>query len=311
MTEPSERTARSPFPYGALDVLVAVSARGSISAAADSLGITQPTASLALRRLENHTGLELVARSPRGSRLTEAGEVTARSAREVLDSLGRFHEATRVLREGVGQRLRIAASLTVAEYVLPQFLVQRSGEPESPHVELAVHNSDVVMAMVLAGSADLGFVEGVRVKPGLRSRRIDSDDLAVVVSSKHDWAGRRSPVHVDELLQASLVLREKGSGTREVLEEGLRKLGRELPRHVPELGSTSAIKAAVIASESVAVLSRRAVADETARGVFFELTVPELVLHRTFRMVWAKNRPVREVTRRFGQSIVEAASGGR
>lgn len=277
---------------GTLELLVATDSHGSISAAARALGIAQPTASAGLRALERRVGHELLERTTRGARLTETGRATAAWAREVIEASDRFERSVASLRERPAERVRVAASLTVAEHLAPRWLARlalseqpgREGRA-APDVELVVRNSTEVAGLVLAGEVELGFVESATLRRGLRSRTIARDELVVVVGPGHRWA-RRSALRVDELLTGGLVVRETGSGTRETLERGLAALGERLPAHLPHLGSTAALKTAVQHGGAVAVLSTLAVADDVARGALVRLAVPGLVLERRLRMVW-------------------------
>lgn len=293
------RTHRASL--AALEVLVASDAHGSISAAARALGISQPSASATMRRLERDLGLELVARTSRGTTLTDAGRAVATWAQTVLDASDRFQQGVAALREAPTPRVRLAASMTIAEHLVPRWLTQIGAETSRrPDVELIVRNSHDVMDLVLADDADLGFVEGASVRRGLRSRTIMRDTLVVIVGPQHPWARRRTPrASLAELVAARLVIREEGSGTRDILEHGLAAAGAHLPDHLPHLGSTAALKTAVQYSDTVTVLSELAVADDLARGSLVRIEVPGLALDRRLRLVWKDgtelSAPVREI----------------
>ncbi|WP_454043372.1 LysR family transcriptional regulator [Cellulosimicrobium sp. Marseille-Q8652] len=301
-------------PLGALELLVATDSHGSISAAARALGVAQPTASAGLRALERRLGLELLERTTRGARLTETGRATAAWAREVIDASDRFETSVASLREQPVERVRVAASLTVAEYLAPRWLARlaltdTSRSPrDAPDVELVVRNSTDVTDLVLAGDVDLGFVESATLRRGLRSRTVAHDELVVVVGPGHRWA-RRSALRVDELLSGGLVVREGGSGTRETLERGLAALGERLPDHLPYLGSTAALKTAVQHGGAVAVLSSLAVADDVQRGALVRLAVPGLELRRRLRMVWKDGTALSAGARRIAAAANATAPG--
>lgn len=272
----------------ALEVLVATDAHGSISAAARALGLSQPTASAAIRRLERDLDLEVLARTSRGAHLSDAGRAVATWAQTVLDASDRFEQGVAALRRAPTARVRLAASMTIAEHLVPRWLAQLGADPgERPDVELIVRNSHLVMDLVLAGEAELGFVEGTAVRRGLRSRTIMRDTLAVVVGPGHPWARRRSRrAQLAELVAARLVVREEGSGTRDILVHALAAAGVALPEHLPHLGSTAALKTAVQYSDTVTVLSELAVAEDLDRGTLVRIEVPGLALDRRLRLVW-------------------------
>jgi len=295
-----DRTGTGRTRLALLGLLVAADAHGSISAAARSLGVSQPTASAGLRDLERRLGLDLLVRGPRGAQLTETGRVVAAWAREVVDASDRFEQSVASLHVHARERLRVAASMTIAEYLAPRWLavLARQGAARQPDVELVVRNSREVMDLVLAGDADVGFVEGPGVRHGLRHRTVAHDELVAVVAPDHPWARRRS-VGVATLLAGSLVVREAGSGTREVFEGALQRAGQRLPEHLPSLGSTAAVKTAVLAGGSVAVLSALAVADDLARGTLVRVPVVGLDLSRRLRVVWKDGAPMPTVARRL------------
>lgn len=304
-------TTRDRTSLSALELLVATDSHGSISAAARALGVAQPTASAGLRALERRLGLDLLERTTRGSRLTETGRATAAWAREVIEASDRFETSVAALRDAPAARVRVAASLTVAEYLAPRWLARLAleGAPGggAPDVELVVRNSREVTDLVLDGGVELGFVESATLRRGLRSRTVAHDRLVVVVGPAHPWA-RRSAVRVDELLSGGLVVRERGSGTRETLERGLAALGERLPDHLPYLGSTAALKTAVQHGGAVAVLSSLAVADDVARGALVRVAVPGLELDRRLRMVWKDGTALSSAARRIAAAA--AASSG-
>lgn len=268
-----------------LELLLAVSDRGSIGAAAKAAGMTQPAATERLRRLEQQLKLQLLDRSPQGTKLTMDGATVAGWARGVMSASDRLETGVAALRQHSRGRLRISASMTVAEYLVPGWLAALRTHTPRTEVALRVRNSYDVAREVLDGKADLGFVEGTAIPHGLTGRVIGTDELVPIVSPDHPWAPRRKPLSVGELVRAPLILRESGSGTREALEEALGRLGHSVAPHL-ELGSTAAVKAAVTAGQGVSVLSRLAVAEELASGQLRAIALDGIDLHRQLRAVW-------------------------
>jgi DNA-binding transcriptional LysR family regulator len=181
--------------------------------------------------------------------------------------------------------------MTVAEYLLPAWLTALRAVDPGAAVALTAENSAEVAAAVLADTADVGFVEGPDLPAGLRAEPVGRDTLTVVVAPAHPWARRVSGITAGELAATALVSREAGSGTRRFLEEALS--GQAGPERVPplaELSSTTAIKAAVAAGAGPAVLSSLAVAAELSAGTLRAVTVIDLDLNRTLRVVWAAGR---------------------
>jgi DNA-binding transcriptional LysR family regulator len=273
------------------DLLLSVARLGSLGLAAAEHGISQPAASTRIRRLERQLGIPLIERSPRGSHLTPDGKLVAEWAQAAIDAAAALDAGVTSLQTRSDAVLRVAASMTVAEYLLPGWLtVLRTHAPETA-VALTAGNSAEVAAAVLGGGADLGFVEGPDLPPGLASRQVGADRLTVVVPAGHRWERRRSGITAAELAATPMVAREPGSGTRRYLEEALR-VRTDLDRVplVAELSSTTAIKSAVAAGIGPAVLSSLAVAPELAAGTLRAVKLIDLDLSRRLLAIWAEGR---------------------
>ncbi|MEU9992098.1 LysR family transcriptional regulator [Streptomyces sp. NPDC048045] len=267
---------------GALELLLAVARLGSLGAAAREVGITQPAASSRIRSMERQLGVALVDRSPRGSRLTDAGALVTDWARRVVEAAAAFDAGARALRDRRDSRLRVAASMTIAEYLLPGWLLALHAERPDTAVSLLAGNSAKVAELLLADEADLGFVEGLTVPAGLDSAIIAQDRLIVVTAPGHPWARRRRPVTAQELAATPLILRERGSGTRQVLDTALGGLARPLI----ELSSTTAVKASAVSGAGPSVLSELAVGEELALRRLVSIPVEGVSLRRDLRAVW-------------------------
>jgi DNA-binding transcriptional LysR family regulator len=273
------------------DLLLSVARLGSLGLAAAEHGISQPAASARIRRLERQLGTTLIERSPRGSRLTADGGLVAEWAQAAVEAAAALDAGVTSLRARSDAVLRVAASMTVAEYLLPGWLTALRTRDPGTVVALTAGNSAHVAASVLGSSADLGFVESPRLPPGLASCPVGSDVLTVVVPPGHRWARRRSGITAAELMATPLVAREPGSGTRRYLEQALRlQAGPDQVPPVAELSSTTAIKSAVAAGIGPAVLSELAVAAELVAGTLHAVRVTDLDLSRRLLAVWAEGR---------------------
>lgn len=273
---------------GFLELLVAIDDHGSLGAAARSIGMAQPNATRAVRQWEHRLGSDLLHRSPRGSTLTPAGTVMVHWARQVLADVDRLLDAAAALRTDQDAELTVAASMTVAECLLPGWLGEfRRGHPDVK-VHLQVHNSRQVCDRLVTGDCDLGFVESPSVPAGLPHATVAHDRLVVVVHPDHPWVRRRTPLTVAELAATPLVVREPGSGTRGTLDVAL----AEYPRAEPllELGSAAAIRTSVLGGVGPAVVSTLAVGEQLDRRELRAITVEGLELRRTLRAVWRPPR---------------------
>ncbi len=272
-----------PHPdLASLDLLVSVGELGSISAAAAAHKVTQPAASMRLRGLERLLQIPLLERATTGARLTPAGMATVEWATVVLSDMRTLLAGTAALRADRTSHLRLAASLTVAEYLVPRWLHLLAAEAPETKVSLEMGNTAHVADLVAAGDVDLGFIEGSRPPGRLRSKELLADELVIVVPAAHPWSRRRGPISANELAKTPLVLREPGSGTREVLTDALEACGLGVTTAM-ELGSTTAIKAAVVTGAGPAVVSALAVRAEVQSGQLVAIACRDLSLQRAIR----------------------------
>lgn len=275
-----------------LEVLLAVARTGSLSAAGRECGLTQQAVSARIAALERRTGVRLVIRTRSGSRLTNSGVVAAQWADRLLGVAHEVDAGLAALRHDSRTRLRITASLTVAEQLLPRWLVSwretisRQGAVV-PDVVLTAANSEHVILAVRGDQADLGFVESPSVPSGIRSSTVAHDELVVVVPPHHRWVRRPRPTSAAELAAMPLVTREKGSGTRDFLSSALAR-STEVEQVAPalELSTAAAVRAAVLANAGPAVLSKLAVTDDLELGRLRAVDVAGLDLRRSLRAVW-------------------------
>lgn len=286
----------------ALRLLVGIARHGSIGATARTNGISQQAASERVRAMEAQTGLTLVRRGARGSQLTEAGVVVTEWAARLLDLADEVDIAIEGLRGDVSRELVVWASMTIAESLIPRWLVQlrqrQLGEGYlATTVSLNASNSRDVVEAVREGTAHVGFVEGVEAPVGVRSVTVAQDELFLVTAAGTPLSRRRTPLTPDEVAQLALTSREEGSGTREVLEIALAKHGLEVGDPEVELTTATAIREAVLAGSAPAFLSRRVVARDVDSGNLSVVAVMELDLRRYFRAIWVgtKNPPAGSV----------------
>jgi DNA-binding transcriptional LysR family regulator len=269
-----------------LRLLVLVGEHGSLTAAAEELGVTQPAASKRISLLERRLGVPLLVRTRQGSRMTEAGELVAGWARRVIAELDVLVDGAAALRRESSAHLAVAASLTLAEHLLPSWLgALRATHPEL-RVALEVANSTRVCRSVADRAADVGFVEAPTPPSGLRSCPVAQDRLVLVVAPGHPWAARRDPVDAATLARTPLVTREAGSGTRDTAERALRQVGEQSAAPLLELGSSAAVRSTVRAGEGPALLSELAVAPDVAAGILLVVPVTGVDFTRTLRAVW-------------------------
>ncbi|MEU9156217.1 LysR family transcriptional regulator [Streptomyces sp. NPDC048417] len=276
----------------ALELLLGVAREGSLNSVARKAGVSQQAVSARIRAMEAQTGVTLVHRTPRGSSLTVEGVMVAEWAARLLEVAAEMDAGITALRAGQRARLRVSASSTISELLLPGWLASfRAETPQgrhAPEIVLTYANSAMVITHVTEGIADIGFTEGPHEPAGLHGRTVGHDRLTVVVAPGHPWACAR-PVSAAELAGTPLVSRESGSGTRDTFAAALTAvLGPGAPQAPAalSLSTTAAIRSAALAGAAPAVISELAVADDLASGRLVAVQTPELDLRRTLRAVW-------------------------
>jgi DNA-binding transcriptional LysR family regulator len=250
-----------------LRIFVAVAEQLHVTRAARDLRLTQSAASAAIAALEQRYGTMLFHRIGRGIQLTQAGRVLLAEAKAVLKHAA---DAERALEELSGLkrgRLSIHASQTIANYWLPMRLHRfRAAHPQI-ELHLTIGNTAQVARAMLEGGADLGFIEGEIDEPALLRQRIPGDRLVLVVGESHPWFGRRA-VKPGNLTETNWVLREPGSGTRQVFEAAARTMGVDVAALpvVLELPSNEAVRSAVEAGAGATVISELVVQSSLRHG---------------------------------------------
>jgi DNA-binding transcriptional LysR family regulator len=287
---------------GALRALREVGRHESIAAAAPVLGVSQQALSARMRTLERVMGIPLLARSPAGSHLTEQGRLIVGWAEDVLDAADRLEAGLRSIRSGVSHRLSVAASQTIAEHLVPHWLVElRAIEQAGPElagterapdetptvVELTVANSTGVIELVRDVKVRLGFIETPHLPTDLVTVHLRDDEMLVVTAPGHPWARRRSPLSLAEVAAAPLVMREAGSGTRDTLTDHLAAQHPPLTARIAmELGTSAAVRSAIAAGVGPGVLSRLTVRDDLVLGRLVAIEVAGPPLTRQLTAVW-------------------------
>ncbi len=293
--------ASTPPPTLAhLRAFCAVVEHNGFAAAAEVLDTSQPAISLHVRALERHYSLTLLRRLPRGVRLTEAGEAVYRHATTMLRALAVMDEEMAAQRGLDRGHLLIGGSTTVANYVLPALLGAFKEAYPAIQVALVVENTALIAGRVAGQTLALAFIEGPvpqAYAPALQVAPFRDDDLVLVTPARGPLA-RRGPVLLADLATLPFLMREPGSGTRQVLEQALGEVGAGVRVHL-ELGHTEAIKTAVGLGLGVSILSRQAVAHECRTGELRAVRVDGLQLRRAYTAITARQTYLTPAERAF------------
>ncbi|PLY04217.1 MAG: LysR family transcriptional regulator [Desulfuromonas sp.] len=270
-----------------LDIFARVAKTGNVTRASAELLLTQSAVSMALAELERLAGGPLFDRHGRRLQLNERGREILPQVRAVLDQV---HGIETFLADSLGEpcgTLHVGASTTIGNYLLPGIIGEFSRSYARATVQLSVMNARQVEEGVRDGDLDLGLSEGIPHLGELEVSDWRPDELVVIVGTEHPWARKKSAT-LAKLATADWIMREPGSGTREVFEEALKAKGLEAAVTL-ELGHTEAIKKAVEAGLGIGCLSRMTVQRELDNGWLVEVATPLdlrrrlLILSRTGR----------------------------
>ncbi|WP_314146051.1 LysR family transcriptional regulator [uncultured Leifsonia sp.] len=273
-----------------LGLLTAIGDKGSISAAAKALGLTQQAASARIRQLEREVGIPLLQRGARGSSLTAEGAIAAEWAADVVEAAQRFAIGVAALRDRQ-EPVMVAASLTIAEYLLPGWLLAAQNHgAELTDLTVTATNSSRVIELVASGAHQLGFIESPQDIGDLTAVTVARDELVAVVAPTHPWA-KRASIPLTVLAETPLITRESGSGTRLLLERTIHEAGHTVAPPLLELPTTAAIRTVVASGAGPAVLSILAVRDDITAGRLVRVTVRDARLIRELRAIHAGTTP--------------------
>lgn len=290
-----------------LRVFREVAQQGNFRRAAEVLHISQPAVTQGIKALEEELGCRLLDRSGGRVRTTEAGAVLLRHATASEALLAQALADMAALTGEVRGSLHLAASTTIAQYILPRLLAAFGRRYPGVALQLESANTARVVELVDARAVTLGLIEGPAHRADLLVEPWIADELVLVVPGGHEWAGQ--PIALDALRGAPLLLREGGSGTRAVLEAALRTAGLPVESlHIAmQLGSTEALLACVEAGLGVGFASRFALRRQRKLGTLAIARVTGLRVDRTLSLVRQRGPEVPGLEAQFISFLEEFA----
>lgn len=266
----------------------------NFSEAAKILHLSQPSVSLQIQQLEDSLQLKLFERTTRMVKLTKSGKVLLRYAERVFQIIHEAEKELNALSKSIHGDLYIGASTTIGEHILPGFLGQFKLEYPLVNLFMKIGNSQTIIEHLLNQEIHIGFVEAMYIHPRLQNRPFLDDELVVVCSKKnpppslHD----KDVLNPTDLFSLPLILRERGSGTRQVIDESLRaiELNPDELHVVLESGNTESVKAAVEAGMGITILSKYAIRKELQLQTLQIVKMKGINLHRNFYLVYDRNK---------------------
>jgi DNA-binding transcriptional LysR family regulator len=272
----------------------------SFSRAAEALYITQPTVSGHIKNLEAELGVKLLDRLGRRVTPTEAGEILFHSGQKLLALRDQLRQEIEAMSGKVGGLLKIGGSTIPGAYILPSFIGPFKKKFPGASIHLYIDDTANVTEAVLKGDLHLGVVGARTVEPHLEHYPFLEDELVVAVPPEHAWAGKKR-ISADSLMKEPFILREKGSGTRRIMEEQFEKERVSLSglNAVAVMGSSDAVRQAVKAGLGVSILSIRALRDDIQSGRLSVVRVKGIPLKRRFSIVLLKGKSRSPLCRAF------------
>jgi DNA-binding transcriptional LysR family regulator len=290
-------------------VFRAVAEHLSFRKAAEELYLTQPAVSLQIKALEEDLGVQLFDRAGAHIALTGAGIILLGYCEKVSKLLlNAEHEIAALSGEHAGQ-LALGASTTIAQYVLPRLLGEFRREHPRVQTTLMSGNTEHIVEALEKQKIALGFIEGPARSREVKAVPFLEDELVLIASTAHEWAERPS-VSCSEIASIPLLMRERGSGTRHVIELALQRQGikRKSLQIVMELDSTEAIKSAVDAGLGVGFVSRWAIAKDLRLDSSFEIVnVEGLTIKRQFLVAYASGPEPQGLALEFRRFLIARA----
>jgi DNA-binding transcriptional LysR family regulator len=296
-----------------LVVFRAVAEQCSFRKASEELYLTQPAVSLQVKALEEDLGIQLFNRTGAHITLTEAGRILFGYLQQVSVLLAQAqHDIAALSGEHTGQ-LALGASTTIAQYVLPRLLGEFCREHPRVHPTLISGNTEHIVEAVKDQKIALGFIEGPARSRDVKTEPFLKDELVLIASTAHELA-ERNLISCSELATIPLLMRERGSGTRDVIEMELGRKGvkRSSLHIVMELDSTEAIKSAVEAGLGIGFVSRWAIAKDLRLGSSFKVVdVEGLRIKREFLVAFAAGPEPLGLAIEFRRFLIARAGMGR
>ena len=289
-----------------LEIFVTIATTGSFSKGAEAACITQSTASQHIATLEDTCGIRLLDRTGRGAIPTEAGKIMLVHARQVLKSLKETEQAMLQFRQADGVELYVGGSTIPGTYLLPKAIALLRSRQPGIKVKIEIGDSSEVIEKLIEERIEIGIVGTTADDKSFVSEALGHDEILLVAHKEHGWC-QRSVVQPEELLSEPIIMREKGSGTNDVVTAALRQQGintSDLTACVT-ISSSEAIKQAILAGCGVAFISEMAVREELKQGDLVSIQLAGISISRSFYLIQRKGRTLSPAAEAFSVLLRE------
>jgi DNA-binding transcriptional LysR family regulator len=273
-----------------MEAVIALVEERSFSRAAKKMLLTQPALTKNIKNVEDSLGVMVVKRSNAGISLTPEGKILYDYAQRIVKLRDEAKSKITKLHENTGGEIYIGASTIPANYILPRVLSAFGKTNPDIRIYVKTADSEEAMNMVLDNEVEIGCIGKKPLNSKLMSETLWKDRLVLIVPKLHPWSKKKS-ITFAELSKEPFVIREKGSATRDLFESYLKEsksMSLAQFNIRGELGSSEAVKEAVIAGMGVSVISIHAVERELSQGLLFEVPIQGCTMERNFYLIYKR-----------------------
>ncbi|MFD1453074.1 selenium metabolism-associated LysR family transcriptional regulator [Oceanobacillus sojae] len=290
--------------YEKLKTFIVVAEKKSFSEAAKLLFVTQPTITAQIKALEEELSTKLFERTTKKVSLTQSGIILMNYAKEIVRLNDTARKEITEIENTVYGELSIGCSFTIGEYIMPEFLKQFKDMYPLIQIKVDITNSNNIISDIKDQRVDVGLIETPIDDSEIVVESFLEDEL-ILIASPLSFSSENPVISVDELKSLPLIVRERGSGTRAVVNQYLNQSGvrEEDLNIVMELGSTEAIKAAVEAKLGISITSKSAIKKEQKLNLLTAYKVKDVSFYRFFYTAYGKNQVLKSTAELFIEEL--------
>jgi DNA-binding transcriptional LysR family regulator len=286
--------------YHKLKIFKTVADTGSFSKTAELLFLSQPTVTLQIKKLENYLGVVLFKRDKKKVLLTEEGKILYKYASKIIEDYLLLEEGITNLKENLQKRLTVGASTTIGEFLLPEKIASFLQEKEISF-NLFIGNSKEVEEGILSKSFYIGLIEDEILSNKFEKIPFYSDEIILIASAKKNIP---DVLEIKDLKNFKYIFREKGSGTRNIVEKYLKERGIYITPSL-EIGSSKAIAKIVKHTDYLAFASKLVVRECIRKGFLKEIKIKDFRIKRDFYVLTQKNVRLPKLEREFLEVLLK------
>lgn len=280
-----------------LKIYFEVATRLNMTEAAKNLSMTQPAISQTIKEIEAEYQEQFFDRIGKKLYLTNAGEVLLSYTRRLLNINEECLASIKELKNFKKGQLKIGASTTIGIYILTDIIGEYKRQNKEIDISIIIENTKNISNLILENKIDFAFIEGPISSNEIIKKDFWDDELTLICSINHPFAKIKT-VKISDLEKEKIIMREQGSGTREVFE-GLLSLNNIKPNNYLELGSSEAIKKAVEAGLGISCISKRAIEKELNHKTLIPLKLQDTVIVRKLKLIYHKDKDLSNLSKDF------------